>query len=168
MKQKKKTTKQINWDEVDDDDVQELDGKLIYINPDKKSEGGKHEPERRTSITSSHTPTELGDVQRELDRDVLAPDTKMTSVDSKSFITEEDRDNLTAFNSLITLGMVSPKCLNISRQFLRASKSIEGMNLKIHRDIATGQREHEVQKLGTMAKIKKNLFNKKGQDQVQE
>ncbi len=166
MKKKNKTQKEYSDPYYNDDDLIILNHIPVRLKPvdlDKDGKSGGYEDvyeKHNSNMTTSTNPTELGDTMREIDRDVLDPITKMTSIDSKSFITEDDRDNITAFNSLVTMRMITPKCLAITRQFLRVSKSIEGKNLQISRDIAIGQHTREAEKQGFMAKIKNNFMGK--------
>jgi len=108
------------------------------------------------SVINQTSPSELGDTLKELNRDDLDPQTKMSGIDMRSIIHPLDIVNIAAFDSLIWLDFLPSKCLAITRKMLRLSVSQLGKGREHMVDIATGKRSFDAMggQTGMMARIK--------------
>jgi len=92
----------------------------------------------QTNIQES---TELGESLRELNYDGLDPNTRMSGIDLRSRIHPLQVNAISAFETLIAMGIIPQKCISLTRQIKRNAVSIEGKGRKEMVDTITGKRE---------------------------
>lgn len=103
-------------------------------------------------------PSELADTLKELMRDELDPNTKMSGIDMRSIIHPLDVPNIASFDSLVWLDFLPVKCLSVTRKLLRLSVSQHGKGLDHMVNVATGKRNHDAMTSpGLTARIRNGL-----------
>lgn len=84
--------------------------------------------------------TELGEVMDTLDKDVLDPETRMTSLDMNTRLNEIEISAMLVIDALTRLG-IFPKELGLTRQKKRLAVSLEGKGREEKVRIVAGDRE---------------------------
>jgi hypothetical protein len=102
-------------------------------------------------------PTELGESLKQLNEDILEPDTRMSGIDMKARLHPVEVSSILAMDALVALGVLPKTCLAFSRQKKRLSVSIKGLGRGEMVDIVAGKREQDKATMGFMDKIKSNL-----------
>ncbi len=99
-------------------------------------------------------PTELGDTLKELNKDDLEDNTRMSGIDMRARLHPVEMSNLLALDSLVALQVMPTKCLAFSRQKKRLSVSHNGLGRREIVDIVQGKQERDIRKGGFMDNIK--------------
>lgn len=133
--------------------------KAADLDGDGKVDGYEYLQQDDNKVTQQTTPSELGDTLKELNRDDIDPVTHMSGIDTRAILHPADIQNIAAFDSLVWLDFLSPKCLAITRKMLRLSVSSSGKGREHMVDVATGKRTFDAMRgdTGNMARIK-NFF----------
>jgi len=108
-----------------------IDGTRLMFKHDTR-----HEDVVQTSM-QTHTPaqqgithvqqaTELGEALKELNKDEIDNNTRTSSIDMRAILHEMQVHPVSAFEGFVVLGMVTTRCLGVSRQIKRNSCSIKG------------------------------------------
>jgi hypothetical protein len=78
------------------------------------------------SQTEINSPTELGEVLRELNNDELSPATRMSGIDMRSRLHYIEISGILAVDSLVQFRLLPVSCLSFTRQKKRLSVSLNG------------------------------------------
>lgn len=98
-------------------------------------------------------------VIRELNSDEQDFNTKMSSIDMRSRLTNSEQLALTVLDSSVLIGAMPSYCLNISRQYKRTTVSIEGKGREEAVQMAVGIRKDKSKK-GMFGRVWDAIRNK--------
>ncbi len=101
-------------------------------------------------ITPVQQPTELGETLKELNKDHIDPNTRMSAIDMRSRLHYAEIGALLALDSLVSLGILPTKCLAFSRQKKRLSVSEGGRGREDFINVVAGKRESDKAMMGNM------------------
>lgn len=138
----------------------------IDLNRDGKideTETLMRQPNAHQNTTHITEPSELNEVIKELNADVL-DDNNMSSIDLKSNLHPIEVPFILAFDALVSFKVFPKRSLIFTRQKKRLAVSEGALGRKNSVDIATGQREHEENKSGGMGSAFKKLMGGKKKD----
>lgn len=99
-------------------------------------------------ITPVQAPTELGETLRELNKDNIDPQTRMSGIDMRSRLHYAEVGSVLALDALVALGVLPTKCLAFSRQKKRLSVSVGGKGRDDFIAVVSGKREMDKAKAG--------------------
>ncbi len=88
-------------------------------------------------------PTELGDTLKELNKDAIEENTRMSGIDLRSRLHKFEISSVLALDALVSLGILPTKCLAFTRQKKRLSVSLEGKGRDDIVNIVAGKREQD-------------------------
>lgn len=88
-------------------------------------------------------PTELGDTLKELNKDEIEPNTRMSGIDLRSRLHTFEISSVLALDALVSLGILPTKCLAFTRQKKRLSVSLDGKGRDDVVNIVAGKREQD-------------------------
>jgi hypothetical protein len=110
-------------------------------------------------------PTEIGEAMKELNKDEIEEDTRMSGIDMRSRLHYMEAASILAFDSLVSLKTLPVKTLIFTRQKKRISVSIGGLGREEQVRIIAGQREHEKDKGPNFMQQVKNAITGSNQNQ---
>lgn len=131
-----------------------LDGIKTEITPPDVDGDGvtggveKITPFQDEGITSISQPTELGESLKELNKDDIEVQTRMTGIDMRSRLHHSEISSVLALDALVAIGCCHSKMLSFTRQKKRLSVSLEGKGRDDIVNIVSGKKEMEKQTLG--------------------
>lgn len=103
------------------------------------------------------TPSELGEVMKEINDDTVDPSTRMTSIDMKTRLHPVELSPILAVDTLVALRFLPINILHFTRQKKRLMVSSFGEGRKEMVNISVGKREQDEEKKGWLNK----LFNRR-------
>ncbi len=92
------------------------------------------------AITQS---TELGDTLKELNKDTIEENTRMSGIDLRARLHPFEISSVLALDALVSLGILPGKCLSFTRQKKRLSVSLDGKGREDIVNIVAGKREQD-------------------------
>ena len=108
-------------------------------------------------IINTNPKNELTEVIENINEDKLDQTLRMSSIDLKSNLNKQLIRNITAFDTLTSIGVYPQKLLILTRQIKRLMVSDQALGRKNIVDMVGGQREHTENTTGFGPKIK-NIF----------
>ena len=110
-------------------------------------------------LTPINQSTELGDSLKELNLDILEPNTRMSSIDMRAKLHPLELSSILALDTLVSLGICPHKCLLFTRQKKRLSVSEDGKGRDQIVEIVGGKKEQDVRSGfgGAMDRFKTNI-----------
>jgi len=124
------------------------DGYIVDESPPKDS----FNP--RPSQTEIIQPTEMGEVVKELNSDIVDPVTKMSSIDMKSRLHNIEVSQITAVDFLVSVGFLPVNTLSLTRSLKRLRVSEEGKGRQDVVNIVSGKTQADIQKATLQTKVK--------------
>lgn len=107
-------------------------------------------------------PTELGESLGVLMDDNIQEDTRMSGIDMRSRLQPFQTINLSAYDGMVSFGVIPKDCLFLSRQIKRLACSIDGWRADQIVETVTGKRDQDAN--GGLDKMK-SFFGMGGQQQ---
>ncbi len=89
-------------------------------------------------------PTEMAEVIKELNKDEVEEDTRMSSIDMRARLHPIEASGVLALDSLIGLKVMTPLCIPFSRQKKRLSISTSGMGRQEIVSLVQGKNEQDI------------------------
>ena len=89
-------------------------------------------------------PTELGEVVREFNSDVIEDHTRMSTIDMKTRLHWIEVNSVLAMDTLVAFRVCTSRCLSFTRQKKRLNVSIDGMGRRENVELVVGKRERDV------------------------
>ncbi len=135
-----------------------LDGVQIeVIPPDLDNDGIVGGVEKVTQkfdsgITNVTQSTELEGSLKELNADMVNPETRMSAIDMRTRLHPIEISSVLAIDALVALGVLPQKCLPLSTQKKRLNVSEHGKGRQEMVELVAGKREQDI-KLGAMGKM---------------
>jgi hypothetical protein len=93
-------------------------------------------------------PTELGETLKELNKDELEFNTRMSGIDMRARLNSYEIMTVLALDALVGLGFLPTKCLAFTRQKKRLSVSLRGLGREDIVRIVSGKNETDAKKGG--------------------
>lgn len=129
-----------------------IDGVRVKLQPpDLDGDGQRGGIENLTASMPGQTdiiqPSELGEVVKEFNSDVIEPHTRMSTIDMKSRLHWSEINSVLAMDTLVALGMCTKKCLSFTRQKKRLNVSLDGLGRKENVELVVGKREQDRQQV---------------------
>jgi len=93
-------------------------------------------------------PTELGETLKELNKDALELNTRMSGIDMRARLNSYEIMTVLALDALVALGFLPTKCLAFTRQKKRLSVSLGGLGREDIVRIVGGKTEVDSKKNG--------------------
>ncbi len=115
-----------------------------------------------TNITQS---TELEGSLKELNADMINPETRMSAIDMRTRLHGFEISAVLAIDSLVALGVLPQRCLPLSTQKKRLNVSQDGLGRKEMVELVAGKHERDI-KMGAMGRMGegiKSFFGMGGQ-----
>ncbi len=135
-----------------------IDGvKVEVISPDLDGDGvvgGVENVSKDMGITPIHQGTELGDAIKEINKDDIEPNTRMSGIDMRARLHPLEIASVLALDALVSLGILPTSCLAFTRQKKRLSVSLEGKGRDDIVNIVSGKKEMDA-KMGGMGMMDK-------------
>ena len=103
-------------------------------------------------------PTEMGDTLKELNKDNLEPNTRMSGIDLRSRLHYAEVPSILAVDTLVALKFLPTSVLSLTRQKKRLSVSIDGKGRDDIVNIVAGKREQEQKALSGFMDRGKNFM----------
>lgn len=129
-----------------------IDGvKTVLEAPDLDGDGvvgGVERVSQDLGIQPIKQNTELGDSLKELNKDELEKDTRMSGIDLRSRLHYVEIGYVLALDSLVALGVCPIKALSFTRQKKRLSVSLEGKGRDDIVNVVSGKREQDAKLSG--------------------
>ncbi len=130
-----------------------IDGvKVKVISPDLDGDGetgGVETVSKDMGITPIQQGTELGDAIKEINKDDIEVNTRMSGIDMRARLHPLEISSVLALDALVSLGILPTSCLAFTRQKKRLSVSLEGKGRDDIVNIVSGKRELDA-KMGGM------------------
>ena len=101
------------------------------------------------SVTNITQSTELEGSLKELNADLINPDTRMSQIDMRTRLASFEISAVLAVDSLVALGVLPQKCLPLSTQKKRLNFSLAGKGREEMVQLVAGKREQDA-KMGGM------------------
>jgi|TARA_Y100000034_G_C6904939_1_gene419615 hypothetical protein len=139
-----------------------IDGVSIEVEaPDLDNDGIVGGVEKITqkfsdSVTNVIQPTELEGSLKELNADIINPDTRMSAIDMRTRLHPIEISAVLAIDSLVALGVLPQKCLPLSTQKKRLNVSELGKGRQEMVELVAGKRESDV-KMGAIARMQEGV-----------
>lgn len=145
-----------------------LDGVPLELTPVEKDNKISFQTQvtRDTGIQSISQPTELGESLRELNKDDLDLNSRMSDIDMRARLYPIEISSILAMDSLVSLGICPSKALSFTRQKKRLSVSLFGSGRKEIVSVVAGKRELEEKGASSLWDKFKGGFSS-GQNQIQ-
>ena len=124
--------------EVEPADLDELDS-----NDTDDIEGSQVSQSYGQGVTPIIQPTELGETLKELNKDALEINTRMSGIDLRTRLHHAEISSVLALDALVSLGVLPTKCLAFTRQKKRLAVSIDGKGRDDIVNIVAGKREQD-------------------------
>lgn len=134
------------------------------VNPDLDRDGKVGGIEKITKkftddgVTNISQNTELEGSLKELNKDLIDPETRMSQIDMRSRLHEIEVCGVLAVDTLVGFGVLPQKCLILSTQKKRLNVSLEGQGRKEMVELVAGKTDRDV-KLGTMGRMGEGIKN---------
>ncbi len=117
-------------------------------------------PRQDTGTQPIITPTEIGESLKELNKDEIESESRMSGIDLRSRLHHAEVPFILALDALVGLGVCHSKMLSFTRQKKRLSVSIDGKGRDDIIDVVAGKNERDA-KQGFGDKVK-NFFGMGG------
>jgi len=117
--------------------------------------GGSIDGEQDLKETS-----EMGEGLKQLTEDKIEKETKMSSIDTKTRLSQTDISAILCIDALVNLHVLPASCLGITRQYKRLAISRGGLGRIEMVNMATGIRKDEVAKSSGFNMNPKSWFTK--------
>lgn len=108
-------------------------------------------------------PNEIREAMREVNRDDLDTDSRMSSIDMRARLAGIELSSILAVDTLVGLEFLPVDCLNFTRQKKRLSVSLAGKGREELIQIVRGVAENETDKNQSIGGKLKSFFNLGGQ-----
>lgn len=95
------------------------------------------------AITNVVQTTELGESLRELNKDNIEPNTRMSGIDMRARLHPFEISYVLALDSLVSLGVLPTSCLAFTRQKKRLSVSLNGKGRDDIVNVVSGKKEQD-------------------------
>lgn len=134
-----------------------LDGVVVsLVPPDLDGDGvtGGTELVQRPNYASMmgvqqiNQPAETREAMREMNSDIIEPDTRMSTIDMKTRLSPMEMTHVLAFDTLVALKVIPTKALMLTRQKKRLNVSLNGKGREEAVDIALGEKRSIDEKKG--------------------
>ncbi len=106
-----------------------------------------------TNITQS---TELEGSLKELNADLINPETRMSAIDMRTRLHPIEISSVLAVDALVALGVLPQRCLPLSTQKKRLNVSESGKGRQEMVELVAGKTERDM-KMGTMGRMKEGI-----------
>jgi len=135
--------------------VYNLDGTRMRLMPrdidgDGKK-GGIENVTRGGDIQPINNPAETKEAMKELNEDVIDPNTRMSTIDMKTRLGGTEIMYVLAFDSLVGLGVCPTRSLIITRQKKRLNVSLNGKGREEQVELAVGDKKSREASKGFMS-----------------
>ena len=122
-----------------------IDGVPVkVISPDLDGDGnvgGVETISKDMGLTNINQSSELGDSLKELNKDSIEGDTRMSGIDMRARLHPLEISSILALDALVSLRIMPTSCLAFTRQKKRLSVSLEGKGREEIVNIVAGKRE---------------------------
>ncbi len=130
------------------------------------------EVEQETPVISSDVsnivqPTELGDTLKELNKDTIEPNTRMSGIDMRARLHPFEISSVLALDALVSLRVLPTSCLAFTRQKKRLSVSLDGKGRDDIVNIVSGKKEMDAKLAGGMGDKMKGFFGMSQQPNIE-
>jgi len=105
-------------------------------------------------------PTEMSEAMKEMNIDVIDPNSKMSSIDTKTRLISSEISAITSIDALVNLRVLPQKCLGITRQHKRLAISKNGLGRTEMVSLASGVKQDDIQKSSGFNLSPKSWFKK--------
>lgn len=136
-----------------------IDGLTVEVKePDEQGEEGVFNPTGSEAIQNIIQPTELGETLRELNKDTIEENTRMSGIDMRTRLHHAEIASVLALDALVSLGVLPIECLAFTRQKKRLAVSLDGKGRDDIVNIVSGKKEMDAKMgMGGMDKFKNFL-----------
>lgn len=119
-----------------------LEGVKLDIKP-KEQDGKILFKQKNEGIIPINNPTELGETLKELNKDEIDYESRMSGIDMRARLYPSEISSILALDALVAFGICPTRSLAFTRQKKRLSVSQMGLGRKEIVDIVGGKRELE-------------------------
>ncbi len=123
--------------------------------------------ESDNSVSNIVQPTELGDTLKELNKDSIEPNTRMSGIDMRARLHPFEISSVLALDALVSLGVLPTSCLAFTRQKKRLSVSLNGKGRDDIVNIVAGKKEQDAKMAGGFGDKVKGFFGMSQQPTVE-
>ena len=110
------------------------------------------------NVSNIVQPTELGDTLKELNKDTIEPNTRMSGIDMRARLHPFEISSVLALDALVSLRVLPTSCLAFTRQKKRLSVSLDGKGRDDIVNIVSGKKEMDAKLAGGFADKAKGFF----------
>lgn len=118
------------------------------------------------SVSNITSPTELGESLKELNKDSIETNTRMSGIDMRARLHPFEISYVLALDSLVALGVLPTSCLAFTRQKKRLSVSLLGKGREEIVNIVAGKREQDAKMGMNFGDRLKGFFGANNEPQV--